>query len=381
MKILFWFFLGLISFIYFLFPVLIFLTAKLRGKQAQKNKITPLISLIIPLHNEEKVIRKKIENSLFLDYPQDKLEIMFALDGCTDKTKEILSGYDDNRIRILEIRERVGKVTALNKAVTQAKGEILVFSDANSMHQSDTLKNLVRNFSDEKVGCVCGKLSYLEADRTFVGKGENLYWRYEHFIKSQESRLGRLLITNGSIQAVRKEAYPYPDPEIADDFSVPLLIQAKGYKILYEPEAVVYEVATQSLKEEFKQKVRIVSQGIKGAIKLKRELLTLDPVSIFELLFHKTLRWFVPFFLAVIFLLNSMLIKEKLYFYIFSLQVMFYIFAFVGFFLRHQSKIKLFYIPFYFCLVNFASLVAVFRLFNGEETRMWEKAYTTRNNK
>lgn len=381
MKILFWFSLGLVFFIYFLFPVIIFLIAKLRGREAQKDKITPPISLIIPLHNEEKVIREKAENTLSLDYPRDKLEIIFALDDCIDRTKEILSVYEDNRIRILEIKERVGKVAALNKAVTQAKGEILVFSDANSMHQGDTLKKLIRNFSDEMVGCVCGRLSYIDADTTTVSKGEGLYWKYEHFLKSQESKLGRLLITNGSIQAVRKELYPYPDPEVADDFSIPLLIQAKGYKILYEPEAVVYETATQSLKEEFNQKVRIVSQGLKGAIRLRKNLLKLKTLGLFELFFHKLLRWFIPFFLMAAFAFNLTLLQDKFYFYLFILQLIFYFFAFIGFLLQCSNKFKLFSIPFYFCLVNFAALVAFFRLLSGGETRMWEKAYSTRSSK
>lgn len=380
-KIFFWFNLSLIFFIYFAFPIILFIIAKLKGRQVDKEETVPLVSLIIPMHNEEKTVKEKVDNVLTLDYPDDKLEIIFALDGCTDRTKEILLEYDYRRINIVEILERSGKVAAMNKAVLQAKGEIVVFSDTNSMHNKDTLRKLLRSFTDKDVGCACGRLSYTYADSTSVGRGENLYWKYETFIKKQESRLGKLLITNGSIQAVRREIYPFPDPEIADDFSIPILIQAKGYKVIYEPAAVVYEIATQSLKEEFNQKIRIISQGFKGTIKLWKDLLELKFLGMFEFIFHKLLRWFIFVFLMVIFLSNLMLIDNNLYLNLFIVQIAFYSFAFIGFLLRHNIRIKIFYIPFYFCLVNSASLVALFRFLKGEQTRIWEKAHTTRVNK
>jgi len=380
-KIIFWFFIGLSFFIYFLYPVVIFLIAKIIGKEPKKEDITPFVSLVISVHNEEKVIREKAINSLSLNYPKDKLEIIFALDGCIDKTQEILSSFSDSRIKIVDNQERMGKVANLNRTVPLAKGEIILFSDANSIFEPDTLRKLISNFADSKVGCVSGRLSYIDTDSTSVGKGENLYWRYETFLKKQESKLGKLLVTNGSIQAVRKDVYPYPVSEVADDFSIPLLIQAKGYKVLYEPDAVVYEIATQSLKEELSQKVRILSQGFKGAIHLWKDLLTLSSLGIFEVLFHKVLRWGVAFYLVLIFLLNIILIKEPVYFYFLNLQIIFYLFALIGFMFRRKSKIKIFYIPFYFCLVNFASLIALFRFINNEETRMWDKAHSTRGRK
>lgn len=371
--------LGLVFFIYFIFPVIIFLIAKLFGKEAKKDEITPSVSLIIPMHNEEKVVKEKIENILALDYPKEKLEVIFALDNCTDRTRDRLLEYKDNRIKVIDHPQRAGKVATMNRAVPQAKGEIVVFSDANTMHAPDSLRKLLRNFSDSKVGCACGRLSYTDADSTSVGKGENLYWEYETFIKRQESKLGKLLITNGSIQAVRREIYPFPDPEVADDFSIPILVQAKGYKVLYEPGAVVYEVATQSLKEEFNQKIRIVAQGFKGIVRLEGYLLKLGPLGLSELVFHKILRWCVFIFLIGIFLTNTLLTSEKFFFNLFILQIVFYAFALIGFLLRRNSKLKVFYIPFYFCLVNFASLVALYRFLKGEQTRMWDKAHSTRS--
>ena len=380
MKIVFWFFTGLVFFIYFLYPVIIFLIAGIKGKKdlSHQEHENPFVSIIVPMHNEENVAKEKAENLLSLDYPKDRLELIFVLDGCTDRTKEYLSAYQDKGVRIIDNTQRGGKVAALNHAVLFAKGEIIVFTDANSMHKQDSIRMLTRHFAHKMTGCVAGKLVYTSADNTVIGKGENLYWRYEDFLKRQESRLGRLLITNGSIQAIRKDIYPFPDPEIADDFSIPLMIQAKGYKVLYEPEAIVYEKATQSLKEEFEQKVRIVSQGIKGFIRLFPVLLKLGPLGIFELLFHKVLRWEVGIYLIIIYLANIALWGNGLYSIFLCLQTFFYILALTGFFLRHKIKMKLFYIPFYFCMVNFSTIPALFRVMRGIDTHVWEKADSTR---
>ncbi len=379
MKIVFWVFTGLVLFIYFGYPLVVFIIAKMSKYMLVKGKDTPSISVIIPMHNEERVVKEKVDNLLSLNYPEDRMEILFVLDGCTDRTKERILEYKNTRIKIFDNAERGGKVAALNNAVTHTSGEILVFTDANSIHEKDALRKLVRNFADESVGCVSGKLVYTSADRTMIGKGENLYWKYEDFIKKQESRLGRLLVTSGSIQAVRREVYPFPDPEVADDFSIPLLIQAQGHKVLYEPDAIVYEIATQSLVEEFDQKVRIVAQGMKGFARLWRSLLGLGPAGIFELLFHKVFRWWVGFYLIIIYFANLVLWDYGFYSDLFILQTIFYMLAIGGFLLRHKTKIKILYIPFYFCLINFSTLAAAYKFFRGEQTRTWDKAHSTRS--
>jgi len=378
MEKIFWFFIGLTGFIYFGYPVTIYLLAQLFGKEPQRGGIAPLVSLIIAAHDEERIIAKKVKNTLELDYPADKLEIIFALDGCKDRTKQILLEFINNRIKILDNPDRAGKVAVLNQAVKQATGEIVLLSDANSIYHPETISKIIRNFADPKVGCVSGRLCYTQTDSTSVGKGENLYWRYETFLKKQESRLGKLLITNGSIQAVRKNIYPYPDPEVADDFSIPLLIQANRYKVIYEPEAVVYEVATQSIKEELEQKIRILAQGFKGVRRLGGTFLSLSPLGIFELLFHKLLRWWVGLYLIFIFLINLTLLNQHFYVISLAVQIVFYGLALIGFLLRQQSKIKIFYIPFYFCLVNFAALIALWRFIRKDQTSFWDKASSTR---
>ncbi len=375
---LFWFLVSLVVFIYFVYPIAIFLIAFFFKKKLKKECITPSISFIVSVHNEEDVIGKKVKNTLALDYPEDKLEIIFALDGCTDKTKDILEEYANKGIKIFDKKEREGKVKTLNRAVSRIQSEIVVFSDANSIYREDSLKKLMRWFSDISVGCVCGRLKYVDSDTTSVGKGENLYWKYESFIKMQESKLGKLLITNGSIQALRRTAYPYPDPDVADDFSIPILIQANGYRAIYEPEAVATEIATQSVKEEFAQKVRIVTQGFQGTVRLAHNVMKLGVLGVFEFLFHKLLRWLAFLFLIGIFLATAILIKNPFYYYMLIAQIVFYSFSFAGFLLRNKCKVKIFYIPFYFCLVNFASAVALLNFFKGNQTRTWDKAHSTR---
>lgn len=378
MQILFWLSVFSVFFIYFIFPVILLILSKFRGSEPEQKEITPFITLIVPMHNEERVVPDKVQNIFSLDYPQDKMEVIFALDGCSDRTKDMLLQYREKRIIILDYPDRAGKVATLNKTVLEAQGEIIVFSDANSIYNKDALRKLVRNFADAKVGCVSGRLAYIKADANLVGRGENLYWKYDMFVKRQESRLGRLLITNGSMQAVRKSIYPFPDPEVADDFSIPLLIQAAGYKILFEPEAVVYEVATQSLKEDYNQRVRILAQGLKGIIRLRKELVKLGPLGLFLLLFHKILRWQIIFFQIVIFISNLMLIQNRFYFNLFLLQILFYFLASVGLIFRNKFKTKIFSVPFFFCLINFSFLAAIFRLFKNSQTSIWDKAHSTR---
>ncbi|MFA6635887.1 MAG: glycosyltransferase family 2 protein [Candidatus Omnitrophota bacterium] len=380
MRFVFWFFTGLVASVFFLYPVIIFIIARIKGKAPllDEKYQDPFVSVIVPMHNEENVAKAKAENLLLLDYPEDRIEVLFVLDGCTDRTKEYLSEYQAKGVRVIDDLPRKGKVAALNHAVPLARGEIIVFTDANSIHKRDSVRLLVRHFSDKRTGCVSGRLVYTFFASTIVGRGENLYWKYESFIKKQESALGRLLVTSGAIQAIRKEVYPFPDPDIADDFIIPLLVQLKGYRVLYEPESIVYEPITQILSEGFEQKVRVVSQGIKGFIRLFPVLFRLGPISVFELLFHKALRWEVGIYLFLIYAANIALWDNGLYSVLLVLQTLFYVLALTGFFLKDRLKIKLFYVPFYFCIVIFSVIPALFRVMRGANTHVWEKADSTR---
>jgi len=374
---LFWFSIAAIASAYFGYPAFLFLASFFLNKPYVKKDIEPSVSLIIPAHNEEKVIADKLNNALSLEYPKDKLEIVMILDGCTDKTKEIAQRFGDSRIRIIEQTPRKGKMAALNLAVSRANGEVIVFTDANSMYEKDAVKKLVGNFADEKIGCVCGELKY--RNESLVGEGEDLYWKYEKFIKTKESQLRSLLVVNGSIYAIRKELFEPVGETLADDFAVPMVIFKKGYGLVYEPEAITLEKTAGSTKEGINQKARIIAQGLKASFAIGAVILSSGPLRLLQFLFHKFVRWFVPLFLVIIFVTNILLADMAFYRVAFIAQLLFYSFALIGYLLEEKNiKIKIFKVPFYFCVVNLASAIGVLRFLTGGIKGTWEKAETTR---
>ncbi len=377
LELFFWLLLILIILSYFGYPLILALIAAIKSKPYKKEEIMPHVTLLIPAYNEESVIRQKIENALSLDYPKDKLEILLVLDECTDRTKEIAEDYVSKGIRIVEQKPRRGKMAALNLAIPQAKGEILVFTDANSMYKEDVIRKLVRNFADEKIGCVCGELKY--ENKSLVGEGEDLYWQYEKFIKIKESQLQSLLVVNGSIYAIRKKLYEPVEETLADDFVIPMKIARKGYGLVYEPEAITLEKTAENTKEGLNQKARIISQGLKASFAIGPTIFSSGFLRTFQFLFHKFIRWLVPLFLIVIFISNMFLLDKLFYRVILVAQILFYTFALIGHFLQEKGlKVKVFKIPFYFCIVNLASLFGLIKFLKGGMKGTWEKAETTR---
>lgn len=371
----FWLSLSLMILSYFGYPVILTLLAYFFGKPYEQEGIEPYITLLIPAHNEEDVISEKIENSFSLDYPKDKFEVLLILDGCTDRTKEIAERYIDRGIKIVEQKQRRGKMAALNFAIPQAKGEIIVFTDANSMYEKDAVRKLVKNFASDRIGCVCGELKY--KSETSVGEGENLYWKYERFLKIKESKLRSLLVVNGSIYAIRKMLYEPIEETLADDFVNPMRIAKKGYGLVYEPEAITFEKASETTKDEFNRKIRIVSQGLKASLAISATILSSGPLRIFEYTLHKFIRWLAPLFLMTILICNLFMLKYFFYQVTLIGQILFYLFALIGYFLQTR-RIKVFNIPFYFCMVNIASLAGFLKFLSGGIKGTWEKAQTTR---
>ena len=373
----FWLSLSLLILSYFGYPVILTLLAYFFGKPCKEVRVEPYITLLIPAHNEGDVISEKIENSFSLDYPKDKFEILLILDGCTDRTKEIAERYIDRGIKIVEQKQRRGKMAALNFAIPQAKGEIIVFTDANSMYKKDAIRKLVKNFASDRMGCVCGELKY--KSETSVGEGENLYWKYERFLKIKESKLRSLLVVNGSIYAIRKMLYEPIEETLADDFVNPMRIARKGYGLVYEPEAITFEKSSETTKDEFNRKIRIVSQGLKASIAIGGTILSSGPLRIFEYTLHKFIRWLAPLFLMTILISNLFMLEYFFYKVTLIGQILFYLFALIGFLLQERNiKIKIFNIPFYFCMVNIASSIGLLKFLSGGIKGTWEKAETTR---
>ena len=343
----------------------------------RKGNIHPATSIIIPAYNEEDIIAKKIENTLNLDYPSDRLEIIVASDGSTDQTETIVSKYNSLGVRLFSL-SRGGKIIALNTVVPEAKGEIIVFTDANSILEASVLKKLVGNFSDPEVGGVCGNQKYfskLNGDST--AKGENLYWSYDKWIKGLESQLHSAVAADGSIYAIRKKLFvPILDLAQADDFAISARVVTQGYRLVYESEAVSYENPPSSSNLEFWRKVRVANQSINGILRLRHAL---NPFKYgfysFALLSHKALRYLVPFLLLIAFVINILLsLDSDFYKILLIFQILFYVLAFIGYKARNLNlgKIKLLYGPFYFCLSNIAVLLGAIYLFSGKRITTWQ---------
>ncbi len=379
---LFWLLVSVVLYVYFGYPLLVLILSKLRpAPSVQKADITPMVSLIIPAYNEEKVIAQKIENCLALDYPRDKLEIIIASDGSTDGTNEIVQSYVSQTTRFFAQSKRRGKSSTLNKVVPRTHGGVLVFTDANALFRQDAVKMLVKNFADKRVGCVCGEL-HLASQESQTAKGEGFYWQYETYIKRKESEIYSVLFTNGAIYAIRRSLFERLDPAWADDFMIPLSIARKGYRSVQEPEAVGYEKTSTAVKDEFWRKIRIVARDSNAYFHVKGLLgKPFRPWLAFQLFSHKLLRWLVPLFMVAILGLNFLLLSREFYRWTLVAQLLFYTLAVLGWlFDRQKAHIQSRYlsIPLYYCMVNIAALLGLRRTMLGKSMETWSRAHTTR---
>jgi len=374
MRILFWLSFGLIVTVYFGYPYFLFILTLFKKKPVRKGEITPNVTLVIPAHNEENVIEEKLKNALALNYPKDKVEIIVISDCSSDRTDEIVKRYVGQSVKLLIQSERNGKMAALNRAIPDAKGEIIVFTDASTAFDKNAVKYLVRNFNDERIGCVSGRFGYTSSSGTKAEIGETLYARYERSLWNMESQLQSLLVAHGAVYALRKSLFCPVAEAFADDFVNPLLAAAKGYGVVYEPDAKATESVTIDAKGEFSRKVRTISQGYIAFVDMWKAILSLGCMRSIQYVVHKFLRWLVPLFLITLFISNFFLVGSKYYLSIFILQLFFYTFAIFGYWLQNKkSKIKIFYIPFYFCLINIASLLGLFAALKGMQNGIWGK--------
>jgi cellulose synthase/poly-beta-1,6-N-acetylglucosamine synthase-like glycosyltransferase len=280
------------------YPLGLALVSPLTRRRRQLDDSEPFVTVIIAAHNEERCIARKLENALALDYPRKRLEIVVASDGSTDRTAAIVESFRDRGVVLFQF-PRVGKTGIQNQAVRAAKGEILVFSDANSLYRADAIRKLVRNFADPSVGCASGQLVY-QVGGISAGACEASYWNYEKFMKRRESDLSSLIGANGSIYAVRRSAYVEISNDLISDFVEPLALVHRGWRVVYEPDAISVEDAASTYGGEFRRKVRILTRSIKGLLHM-RALLNPFRYGIFslQLMLHKLLRYLVPYFLLM----------------------------------------------------------------------------------
>jgi len=315
MEVIFWVSVGIIVYVYAGYPLILRgLTLVLHPPWKSDDDYEPMVSLVIAAHNEECVLREKLDNSLTLDYTKDRLEVVVASDGSADGTNNIARAYAGRGVVLHEIVPRGGKTRALNLVIPKTCGEILILSDANTMYRADAIRKLVRHFVDPSVGAVSGDVRLVNAAETHAGS-EGLYYRYERWLQSLESSIGSIIGADGAMYAIRRECYRAPSNSIVlDDFVISMTVARLGYRVLYDSQAVAFEQGTRSSGEEFRRKVRIVAGGVQALAMGEGLPKIRQPVLMFKYLSHKFLRWLVPCFLLFSFVSSVFLLNKSVYF-------------------------------------------------------------------
>lgn len=372
----FWLSLAGVAYSYALYPVIIYWAARLFGRvlavQDLDEASLPSASLLIAAHNEQAVIAGRVQNALELDYPREKLQIVIASDGSIDQTAEIVRQYADRGILLLDYPVRRGKATVLNDAMAHLSGSLVLLSDANTYTDPGAAKKLARWFAIPQVGAVCGRL--ILTDPASGKNIDSLYWRYETFLKKQESRLGALLGSNGAIYAIRRELLqPIPNSTIIDDFVIPLLAKQRcGCDIVYDCDAVAHEESAPDVASEFRRRSRIGAGGWQAIGMLWRLINPARGWIAFTFVSHKIVRWLCPFLLVLMVLSNLLLCGLPAYRFLMAGQVAFYTAALVGRRVPNGMPLtKLLRLANMFASMNAALLVGFFRWLSGPQTGIW----------
>ena len=374
-RLLFWLGAGTLAYTYVVFPLLVLVRAAVRPRPHRVDDSTPEVTMVIAAHNEAASIGAKLENLLSLDYPEDRLEVVIASDGSDDGTADIVQVYAGRGVRLLSL-ERVGKAEALNAAVAASSGEILVFSDANSIYAPDALRALVRPFADSAVGGVAGDQRYLASDGAdAIAAGEQRYWNLDRALKRAESRAGNTISATGAIYAVRRSLFRPVAPAVTDDFYISTGVIAEGYRLVFAPDAAAYEPVATTGELEWERKVRVMTRGLRGVL-LRRELL--DPKRhgfyAIQLLTHKLLRRTMVFPLALTAATAPLLWRRgRVYRAATVAQTCLYGLGAAGMLLARTpvGRRKAVALPAYFCFVNLASLRAVWNVVRGRRIERW----------
>jgi cellulose synthase/poly-beta-1,6-N-acetylglucosamine synthase-like glycosyltransferase len=375
-RILFWSSVCVLVYTYAGYPLLLLLLVRLRPLKVARADYTPAVSIIITAYNEERDLREKLENTLALDYPPELLEIIVASDCSTDRTDEIARSFAGRGVRLLRQPERQGKTAAQNAAVELAHGEIILFSDATTLYQPDVLRVMMPDFADPRVGCVAGRLIYVDPTESSVGQGARSYWGFEVFLKEQESRVCSLIGTSGCLYAVRRAAYVPLYPEACSDFIIATKMMEQGLRTIYEPRAVCTEETNRQAEKELRMRVRVITQTYTDLWRHRRMMNPLrSGFYAVELISHKVLRYMIPFLLLLILFASLVVAVRGSLFYaaVAVAQVCFYLLALAGWLAERAGvRVRLLALPQYFVLANLASLMAFYQWSRGERYARWE---------
>jgi len=385
MIITFWISIFLIFYTFFGYGILLYVLVRMKRifSPAKRKQLTfdemPTCTLIVAAYNERDLIEEKIANTLALKFPAGKLELIFVTDGSSDGTPDLVAKYP--QIKLLHSDERKGKIAAVHRAVAQVNSEIIVFTDANTFLNDEALVLICRHYGDSKVGAVAGEKRVTIDAAADATAGEGFYWKYESKLKAWDSELYSVVGAAGELFSVRNSLYePVPLNSVLDDFMISMRIAEKGYIIIYEPDAYAQEDTSANIKEELKRKVRIAAGGIQSIIWLKALLNPFRfPVLSFQYISHRVLRWTVtPLLMILAFILNVILVVNEagmLYNVLLVCQILFYLSAYLGKIMEERKlRVKILFIPYYFCVMNYAVIAGIFRFFSGGQSVMWEKA-------
>ncbi|KAB7729160.1 glycosyltransferase [Rudanella paleaurantiibacter] len=366
---------------------------KLRGNRYQNSQPAelPHVTMVVPAYNEADYLPAKLRNCLAQDYPADRLHFLFVVEGSTDGSAEFLARQEIPNLRILSGSQRLGKIAAMNRAMSEVQTPITIFTDANTQLNTEAVSRLVSRFT-EGVGAVTGEKRIQMADaESAAGSGEGLYWRYESFLKKLDAQLHTIVGAAGELFAIRTDLYEPVEPDtLLDDFVISLRIAGRGYRVEYAPDAYALERPSHSVGEEKKRKVRIAAGGFQA---MKRLAYLLNVARYgwlsFQYVSHRVLRWAVtPFCLPALLLLNVLILgvlyvgdtqipagAARLWWGMLGAQVVFYVAAYVGYVLENrQTRLKLTFVPFYFVFMNWCVLLGFARFNRGNLTGVWEKS-------
>lgn len=377
LSILLWASVAGIVYTYLVYPFLAWLLASIRGRPARipARAGVPRVSVVISAFNEESILREKLENLASLEYPQDHIEFLVGSDGSTDGTISVLSASTLHGLRVFNFPGRRGKSAVLNDLLREASGEIVVFSDANTMYDRQTIERLVEHFADPAVGGVCGELLLGSSPETAAGKGEASYWEYETKLKKWESAFGSIVGATGGVYAIRRLLFhPLPtDKPVVDDLLTPLGVVRQGFRMVYEPTALAYEEASGAIGVEFRRRVRIGAQILSGMPEIADLLNPLRGTIALALWSHKILRWGVPVMGAILLVTSLLLaplsapagiIGAALYFLV-GLAALGGVAEYLG------IKLGVLGLPFYLVAMNVALAVGYAKCLSGRQRTTW----------
>ncbi|WP_254560881.1 glycosyltransferase family 2 protein [Dyadobacter diqingensis] len=385
MKILFWLSLFIVFYTFLGYGILLYFLVRIRrilkGKRVLPglDQDFPSLTLVVAAYNEEDLIVEKIQNTLSLNYPADRLRLLFITDGSNDKTPDLIALYP--QIKLMHSAARNGKIHAIHRAMHEVDSEVVVFTDANTFLNKDALLLIARHYADPKVGAVSGEKRVMQDAVSDATAGEGFYWKYESTLKKWDSELYSVVGAAGELFSVRRSLYQQVESDtILDDFMISMLIAQQGYRIIYEPDAYASELSSDNIKEELKRKVRIAAGGIQSILRLEKLFFPFSfPLLWFQYISHRVLRWTItPFLMILVFILNVLICFQSgsvIYWLIMAGQVFFYGAAFAGWILEKKKiKVKALFVPYYFCVMNYAVIAGIQRYYRGSQSAAWEKA-------